>query len=227
MKIIAHRGHSALAPENTLAAIRLAAESDRCFAIECDVHTTKDGVFAVIHDDDLKRMTGSKVIVADATYDVIKTHLITGGKGINHYDKEFVPRLEDVLEICTLSEKTAVIEIKRVHDLDDLKKILDLIESYQTLKSIVISFDITILKVLRAFTDMPLQLLKYKLNEDIIYDARVNRLDLSLHDKIVDEPLVRRLQKEGFRIGVFTVDDPDKKDYFNDLGIDYLTTNTL
>jgi glycerophosphoryl diester phosphodiesterase len=227
MKIIAHRGHSALAPENTLAAFRLAAESDRCFAIECDVHSTKDGVFAVIHDDNLKRMTGSKVIVADEPYDVIKTYPITGGKGSHQYDGECVPRLEDFLEICMLSEKTAVIEIKRVHAFEDLKALLDLIESYQTLKSMIISFDITLLKVLRAFTDMPLQLLKYKLNEDIIYDARVNRLDLSLHDKIVDEPLVKRLHKEGFGIGVFTVDDPDQKEYFSNLGIDYLTTNTL
>ena len=57
VEFIAHRGESADAPENTLAAFRLAWER-KVSAIELDVHLTKDGRLAVCHDFDTKRTTG-------------------------------------------------------------------------------------------------------------------------------------------------------------------------
>jgi len=54
--IVAHRGASARAPENTMEAFRLAHE-DGADAIELDVHLTADGQLAVIHDDTLERTT--------------------------------------------------------------------------------------------------------------------------------------------------------------------------
>jgi glycerophosphoryl diester phosphodiesterase len=102
-----------------------------------------------------------------------------------------------------------------------------LFESREGLDVIVISFQIDILKYIRALSDMPLQLLMDKFDEDLLYDARVNRLDLSLLDRLVDRKLVERLRREGFGIAVFTVDDDEKKARFRALGIDYLTTNIL
>ncbi|HET9514113.1 MAG TPA: glycerophosphodiester phosphodiesterase family protein, partial [Gemmatimonadales bacterium] len=55
--IIAHRGASAEAPENTLEAFRLGLEQG-CDAIELDVRLSRDGVAVVIHDPTLMRTTG-------------------------------------------------------------------------------------------------------------------------------------------------------------------------
>jgi glycerophosphoryl diester phosphodiesterase len=56
--LVAHRGGSALAPENTLAAFDRAVELG-ADAIETDVHLTRDGVVVVFHDDDTERLTGA------------------------------------------------------------------------------------------------------------------------------------------------------------------------
>jgi len=227
MKFIAHRGLSALAPENTMAAFRLAAEQEAFDGIECDIHVTADGLFAVTHDRSLKRMTKEDIDVTSETFEKVSSITITSGKHVEDHPDERVPRLESFLDLCLSHGKTAVVEVKSVRSFDDLNDLLSLFESYVGLDVIVISFKIDILKYIRALSDMPLQLLMDKFDEDSIYDARVNRIDLSLLHRLVDRKLVERLRREGFRIAVFTVDDDEGKTRFRELGIDYLTTNIL
>ena len=69
--IVAHRGASARAPENTMEAFRLAAETG-VDAIELDVHLTADGQLAVIHDETLERTTDRTGTVASQTMDAIR-----------------------------------------------------------------------------------------------------------------------------------------------------------
>jgi len=64
--VVAHRGASAYAPENTMEAYRLAVKM-RADAIELDVHLTRDGELAVIHDDTLERTTDQVGAVLDRT----------------------------------------------------------------------------------------------------------------------------------------------------------------
>ena len=64
MKIIAHRGASAYAPENTLKAFSLAVKMG-AVDFEFDVHQTRDGILVVHHDFDLKRTAGRNVKIAD------------------------------------------------------------------------------------------------------------------------------------------------------------------
>ena len=65
--IIAHRGASALAPENTLAAFRKAIE-DGAEGIEFDVRLSKDGKAVVFHDADLKRIAGRDEKIIDLSF---------------------------------------------------------------------------------------------------------------------------------------------------------------
>ena len=69
--IVAHRGASARAPENTLEAFRLAVEAG-ADAVELDVHLTADGQLAVIHDDTLDRTTDRTGAVASMRMDQIR-----------------------------------------------------------------------------------------------------------------------------------------------------------
>jgi glycerophosphoryl diester phosphodiesterase len=69
--VVAHRGASRRAPENTLEAFRLAVELG-ADAVELDVHLTSDGQLAVIHDETLERTTGRPGRVAEMTMDAIR-----------------------------------------------------------------------------------------------------------------------------------------------------------
>lgn len=102
--IIAHRGASAEAPENTLAAFRraLASQAD---AIELDVHLTRDGIPVVFHDDNLRRLTGVRGRLSGKTWLELKPlRVLKSAEGI--------PRLADVLAF-TRRRIVVQIELKR------------------------------------------------------------------------------------------------------------------
>jgi glycerophosphoryl diester phosphodiesterase len=99
--IIAHRGASAYAPENTLKAFQLAIRQ-KADAVELDAKLTKDGYVVVIHDQNVERTTNGKGRVKDLTLAEIRK--LEAG---SHFDISFagepVPTLDEVLE--TIGEK--------------------------------------------------------------------------------------------------------------------------
>lgn len=94
--VIAHRGASADAPENTLAAVRLAWEMS-ANAVEVDVRRTRDGHIVVIHDEDTARIAGTRHIVADTDAAVLR-RLDAGGRFDARFAGERIPFLEEVLD---------------------------------------------------------------------------------------------------------------------------------
>lgn len=94
--IIAHRGASSAAPENTLAAFRRAADEGAAW-IECDVKLTADGRPIIFHDDTLDRTTDGGGVVDDYTLDVIGA-LDAGGWFSPEFRGEPVPTLEEMLD---------------------------------------------------------------------------------------------------------------------------------
>ncbi len=113
--VVAHRGASTRAPENTMEAFRLALE-DRADAIELDVHLTADEQLAVIHDDSLDRTTDGTGAVATRRMDEIREAdagaAFAGPEGDHPYRGRGlqVPTLAEVL--AWLPETGLVIEIK-------------------------------------------------------------------------------------------------------------------
>lgn len=97
--IVAHRGASAHAPENTFAAYELALKQ-KADAIELDVHLTADGQLAVIHDESVDRTTSGSGAVASLTMDQIRAF----DAGARYGDDKFagqglrVPTLPEVLD---------------------------------------------------------------------------------------------------------------------------------
>jgi len=227
MKYIAHRGFPSKAPENSIPSFQLAALSEAHFGIECDIQQTKDNQFVVFHDENLKRMTRKDLMLSDLTYDEIKEIKIKSGKNIRKYPDLSIPLFKDFLEICLATNKTAVVEIKKLNDITEAITLLNIIEAYPQLPVIIISFDINYLKFIKAISDIPLQLLVSKISDDIIYDSRVNQFDLALDKKIVNKTLVKRLKKEGFKIAVWTVDDRKQAEFFKNIGIDFITSDKL
>jgi glycerophosphoryl diester phosphodiesterase len=94
--VFAHRGASALAPENTMAAFKLAAEEGSP-AIELDAKLTQDGRIVVFHDETLERTTDGRGKVAEKTADELRT-LDAGSHFAPQFKGARIPFLEEVLE---------------------------------------------------------------------------------------------------------------------------------
>lgn len=94
--IVAHRGSSALAPENTMAAF-LQAVRDGAHAVELDVRLTNDDIPIVIHDSRLDRTTSGHGLVRDHDFLSVRK-LDAGGWFRRDFTGERVPALRDVLE---------------------------------------------------------------------------------------------------------------------------------
>jgi glycerophosphoryl diester phosphodiesterase len=97
VRVIAHRGAKALAPENTLAAFRLARELG-ADGVELDVHPTADGELVVIHDHDASRTTDGRGLVADLTAAEV-ARLDAGSWFGPAHAGEPVPLLRDVVAL--------------------------------------------------------------------------------------------------------------------------------
>lgn len=102
MLVIAHRGASAVEPENTLRAFARSIEMGAQM-IELDLHCTRDGQVVVIHDDDLSHTTNGRGRVSRLTFDEVR--LADAGKG------ERVPTLQETLEL-TRGRVQLYLEIK-------------------------------------------------------------------------------------------------------------------
>lgn len=109
-RIIAHRCGGALAPENTLAGLRLAARLG-CRGVEFDVMLSQDGVPLLIHDETLERTTDGRGRVADQRFATLRTV----DAGVRHgpaYRGETIPTLEEALALCAELGLWANVEIK-------------------------------------------------------------------------------------------------------------------
>jgi glycerophosphoryl diester phosphodiesterase len=95
LEITAHRGGAALAPENTVAAIRRAIEARADWA-EIDVQRTADGAVVVLHDGDLLRVGGSPRRVSESTLSQIKSVDVGSSFG-EQFRGERVPTLDEVI----------------------------------------------------------------------------------------------------------------------------------
>lgn len=99
----AHRGlHSPGIPENSMAAFRAALENG--YGIELDVHLLKDGSLAVIHDSDLKRVTGQDGFVEDLTAEELTNYHLLG-------TEQTIPQFRDVLALFS-GKAPMIIELK-------------------------------------------------------------------------------------------------------------------
>lgn len=109
-RVVAHRGGGLLAPENTLAALRLARNLGFS-AVEFDVKLTADGVPVLMHDDTLDRTTDGSGAVSEASFpDIAK--LDAGSWFANEFSGERVPSFAEASALCREAGIWANIEIK-------------------------------------------------------------------------------------------------------------------
>ena len=222
MEYIAHRGKTKEALENTLEAFIEAGKDQHYVGIECDIHSTLDGVFVVHHDDTLKRLADDERNIIDVNYEDIKDIELS-----DETKSYALPTLESFLDICMTYKKIPMIEIKRVSNIEHLNQLLIMLELYHELNPIIISFNINYLKYLRAISNLELYFLTKEITEQNMYDCRVNEINYYINKESIDKLTIKTLKSKGFKIGVFTVNDEETEEEAKKLNIDYLTTDCL
>jgi glycerophosphoryl diester phosphodiesterase len=140
-KVIAHRGFSGIAPENTLIAFQKALDLGVDY-IELDVHQTKDNVIVVIHDEDIQRTTNGAGLVKEMTFAELQKYDAGIWRG-PAFKGEKIPTLAQVLALVNGKTKL-LIEIKDTfNEYEGIEeRTLELIERFSAKKWCVVqSFD--------------------------------------------------------------------------------------
>ena len=232
VEIIAHRGASYLAPENTMASVRLSWKKGA--DVEVDVYLTKDNRIVVIHDGSTKRTGGMDLKVAEATSDELRK-LDVGSFKSQEYAGEQIPFLDDIVETIPPGRRL-FIEVKGAREvLPYLRELL--VRSGKMSQIVIIGFDLETVAESKKLIDVPTYWLKgtEKIKDTeqwIPHDPKLAQrvkdrgLDgLDVHYAGITEEFARAAKASGQKLYVWTVDDPNEARRLVKLGVDGITTN--
>lgn len=227
--VIAHRGAAGEAPENTLAAFKLALEQG-CDAIELDIHMSADGQLVVCHDDDIRRTTTGEGLIGEMIVSELK-RFDAGLKFHEKYAGEKIPLLEEVFDLVP-EHMMINIEIKNIPmyypKID--QKLLDLMIRRNRMHNVIISsFDHRILrKIKERNPDVKVGLLYHaRLAHHRIYAESVGIPVYSIHPNFetLDREDVQDATRHGLTVYPFTVNREEDMRTLVDWGISGIITD--
>lgn len=234
--LIAHRGESYDAPENTLSAVQLAWERG-CKAVEVDVHLTGDNQICVIHDRDTLRTTGGKLVVRKSTMEALQRLDAGRWKG-EKWAGEKIPALEEVLASVPLHGKL-VIEIKCGSEILDTLKRTTQNSLLRNDQIEIIAFDLKTLaearqmmpqyKMFWLFESRPMWL-QYFLGtnpEAVLRKLRKHNIDgVNVgNSKYFNKKNIESFTAAGLPVYTWTVNDPERALELLKYGVSSITTD--
>ena len=228
--VFAHRGSSAYAPENTLAAFKLAIDQ-RADGIELDAKLTSDGHVVVMHDDRVDRTTNGSGAVKSLTLDQLK-QLDAGSKLPPLYKPEKIPTLAEVFE--EISQQILInVELTNYSSpIDDLPdRVAGLVKDYNLQERVLLS-SFNIIALLRArnlLPKTPLGLLTFKglagitIKSKLLHFSPLFSINPSYTD--VTSKLVNTARQQNFKVYTYTVNQPEDIRQVIDAGVDGFFTD--
>lgn len=229
--LIAHRGASSLAPENTLAAFKKAYELGARW-VEFDVMLTADKIPVVIHDDDLDRTTTATGNVCDYPYSYIKT-LDAGTWFDPRFSKERIPTLSEVAAFLRKHTMQANVEIKSQDGFEEEAVI-------ECLKVINKEWNDLPPPLISSFSPQILQHVRYHspnaflgfLIHDWFSDWESLAQDLGcvmvdINHELLDREQVQRIKSMNKGILAYTVNDLSRAKELIGMGVDAVFTDRL
>ena len=241
--VIAHRGYSHLAPENTLPAFKL-AKAAGADLVELDYYHTKDGKMIVIHDTTLDRTTdatnrwgGAKVRVDSKTLAELQT--LEAGMWFNPpYPRTHLPTLEESLVEIQSGGGVTLIERKE----GDAATCVALLKEKGLVNALIVqAFDWSYLSNFHALC--PEQVLgalgppkikgrtlteaEKKMSSAWIDEARKCGARIVVWNKEVTKETVAYAHKQGLEVWVYTIDDPAVATHLLNLGVDGIIANNV
>ncbi|MCC3450348.1 MAG: glycerophosphodiester phosphodiesterase [Oscillatoriales cyanobacterium] len=234
LEIIAHRGFSAIAPENTLAAFSRAI-ARKADSIEFDIQLSADGVPVVFHDATLDRITGVSGKVRETNLSDLQK--LNAGKWFSdEFSREKIPTFKEALAILKNVDKFLYFDVKPHCEWSDT----EVAEFVNTLhragiqeKCVITSFSDKFLgQVRRLDGDLAighivanLEAYKTQLSQAV---AHRDNLITSLYRVLLENPaLIPETRNQGVDIVAWTVDDRAHMQKLIDLGVTRIVTNCL
>lgn len=222
VSVIAHRGASGKAPENTIAAVRQAIK-DGTDWVEIDVQETIDGEIVVIHDSDFMKLAGVDMKVRNGSLKELKE--IDIGTWFNpEFSTERIPTLSDVLEEVR-GKARLLIELKYYgYDRQLEQRVVDIVEQAGMVDDVAImSLKHEGIKKFRALRpDWRTGLLVTKAF------GNLSNLDvdfLAVNTALATSGFIRRTQSAGKQVYVWTVNDQTSMSRMMSLGVDGIITD--
>ncbi|HHW30986.1 MAG TPA: glycerophosphodiester phosphodiesterase [Clostridiaceae bacterium] len=227
-KIIAHRGASKYAPENTIAAFKKAMElgSD---GIELDVQLSSDGHIVVIHDEKLERTSNGSGLVKDKTLKELR-ELDFGSWFSPEFKGETIPTLTEIMELLQDWEGLLNIEIKSgpVIYPEIEEKVVSLVNKFSNKNRVIISSfnHYSLVKIKKIDPDIKTGILYVAgLYEPWTYAKKLDAYAIHpLFYNIVPEVVFGCLEN-GISINTYTVDDPYMIKRISEIGVQGIITN--
>lgn len=226
-KVIAHRGFSGIAPENTLAAFQKAIDA-KIEYFELDVHKTKDDSVVVIHDYSVDRTSSNNIKgeVAKMTYEALSQVKVGYSSKFGDEFKDVkIPTLREALLLAKGKIKVCL-EIKVNGAEEEVMQVLEELE----MKEEVIIFSFlypTLTKIRQLDEDIEILYLVGSADETTIGRAKaINAQAIGVGGgKVLTREYIAKVQQSGLEIWRWTVDDEATIKHLIDIGVDGIISN--
>lgn len=224
--VVAHRGDSANAPENTVAAI-LGAIGAKADLVEFDVRETADGGLVLFHDEDLKRFTGQKT--AFESLGLQKARQLDVGTWFDPKGRRFAnerpPTLEEAIQLCRKGDTIALIERKT----GPASAYVEVIREAEAEDRVIVqAFDWEFLADFRELApNIPIGALgSREIDPDRMDQLRKLGPEwVGWNQKDLDREGIDRFHDAGMQVAVWTVNDLARIRQFASWGVDGLITD--
>ncbi|MBN4056457.1 MAG: hypothetical protein COA82_11185 [Alkaliphilus sp.] len=226
--ILAHRGASAYAPENTTIAFTKAIEMG-ADGFELDIHLSKDGNLIVIHDESVNRTTNGSGFIKDLTLGEIKK-LDAGSWFDSQFSDEKVPTLDEVLTLIKDTQLLINIEIKNgpFFYAEIEQKIIDCVVRHSMIDRVIVSsfdhYSIVKIKKLNSSIKTGALFLARTINS-WKYIKEIGADAIHPHFVSVTSEVVKNCHENNIEIHTYTANEPEHIKHLARLGVNSIITN--
>lgn len=222
--VIAHRGASAHAPENTLAAFRLAAELGAS-SIESDLRCTREGRFVLLHDARVNRTTSGHGPVAQIGLDAL-CRLDAGSWFDGRSFGEHVPTLEEGLALAEELDLGVYLELKIPLDTALCHSLARTLRRFPLDRIVVLSFQPSaLLSIQAAEPRLKTAVLVRRAGLALEAVDRAGTQLLALHRRSTSRRLVAQAHRAGIGVVTWTVNGSREMRKMIDIGVDGIMTD--
>lgn len=219
--LISDGGYLVLEKDNTYNAF-LAAANRGYDGIKCDIRFTKDNYIITSRYRDLKNLTGKKIHVSLNNYqDLLKLPILNDS--FTH-----LSTLNEFLNLCKKYHKMPIIELRPPIGHNELKQLINLIQSFKLPTVKIIANDIKYLKFIRTLNlDINLELISNEYNDQLFLNAIKYRFDLNLPTKFYNQLFVDFCHENKIKLAAKNINNFIDAQILIELGIDYIYTYSL
>jgi glycerophosphoryl diester phosphodiesterase len=206
MLVIAHRGASGNAPENTMAAFRKAVALGATF-IETDLQLSRDARFVAIHDATVNRTTSGQGAVHDMTLAELR-RLDAGSWFGSEFAGERIPTLEEILEFSKKNDVVFYLELKPGGSWGGEHALIGALrDSGEIARALVISFDPGIVLSLRKIEPTLMTGLLYdgQIESPVEKAVAIGARQLAVRGDLVTPALIAQARRKDLQVVCWTV----------------------